>query len=153
MTTARRTTLVRHLSMDFGYEADVDPAVLANAILEAIEPELVDEMGITMVEAQSHDRGTITIYAPMDTVMAEERTTDVDPPATPTSEPPAEETNTTHCYNCCPTDGCSACDTEMCDDCRPNFARVIPPDRLCPDCGRYLKDGVCEACREPNVGV
>ena len=122
MTTARRTTLVRHLSLNFGYEADVDPAVLASAILEAIEPALVDEMGIIMVEAQTSDRGTITIYAPLDRVVTEESDERVatDPPSTPSSED-----NGGHCLNCCPAEGCVDC---------------------------FDLDKQCDNCRQPNVG-
>ena len=81
MTTARRTSLVRHLRLDIGYEQDVSPGVLASAILEALEPELVDEMGIVFLQTQSDDpgHGTITIYAPVDQVKQEKEA----PPQTP----------------------------------------------------------------------
>ncbi len=165
MTTARRTTLVRHLSLDFGYESDVDPAVLASAILEAIEPKLVDEMGIIMVEAQTSDRGTITIYAPLDRVVTEEKV-GTDPPSTP--EPGAADIpNVTVCPHCgkgafeddgpppAPRDPSARVNEVfvVCDDCRavnPHCYNCCPSSQGCPDC---IDDGVmCDNCRQPNVG-
>ncbi len=81
MTTAKRTTLVRHLHLDIGYEQDVEPAVLAGAILESLEAELVEEMGIVSVQADSGSTPgarTLTIYAPLEVIL----------PPTDSGEPP-----------------------------------------------------------------
>lgn len=82
MTTARRTSLIHHLRLDIGYEQDVSPAVLTSAILEALEPALIDEMGIVSVQANDplpDVDSTLTIYAPVDAVKREGEA----PPQTP----------------------------------------------------------------------
>lgn len=87
MTTARRTSLIRHLHLDIGYERDTDPYVLSGAILEALErSELIDEMGIVFIEASSLNRpgdGSMTIYAPIDQIKPEGEA----PPQAPSEEP------------------------------------------------------------------
>lgn len=133
MTLAKRTTLIRHLSLDIGYELDIDPAVLGGVILEAIEGAgLIDEMGIVFFES---NHGRITIFAQQPTVAL--ATAGEDPPETPYSadaevfaerngpDPVLNERQEVpkHCDNCCPDEGCRDCEDsgpnfEQCDTCR-----------------------------------
>lgn len=151
MTTAKRTTLVHHLHLDIGYEQDITPAVLADAILEALEPALIDEMGIVFIQAESAytpGAGTLTIYAPLDQVR--EPNEPEGPPERPTTV--AEEPFTLG---------------QLVDEwegvmVQTSATGANPAPKVCPDCGKGADLGshhpqyhetLCDDCkRKPNVG-
>jgi hypothetical protein len=120
------------LNLSIGYEQDISPATVAGAILEALEAGLVDEMGIVFVKAEE----TLTIYAPIEEVRAEEAETS-NPPETPKVSSAGDPLNTVLAkeeqdridaeekeevaLRVCPD--CEKIGFELCDDCKrkPNL--------------------------------
>lgn len=134
--TARRTTLIRHLHLDFGYEQDVDPAVLASAILEAIEnSKLIQEMGIVFVEASSaHTPGasTITIYAPVDEVRQDS--------AEPEEPPQTPDLGAGAILRLEAAQAQQRQDEELAHRLEVLAERHDPTDKICPACGKNSPD-------------
>jgi len=79
MSTAKRTSVMRTLTLEIGYCEDVSPPALTGAILEALEEKLIDEMGIVQVVAGAPEEQyrAITVYS------HETETVDVEPPEKP----------------------------------------------------------------------
>jgi len=156
MTTAKRTTLVRHLHLDIGYEQDISPSVLAGAILEALEPDIIDEMGILFVQAQNpyeSNEGSLTIYAPIDEVNLSEPAADGGPPETPLSTEQVPQYNELIATVLEEQAEERVGATKVCPDCGYGADLDAPPVPRDPSERREEVLEVCDDCkRKPNVG-